>query len=415
MNFKKIKIMNSIVIITNQFLTEIADTIFSVVIFLYVYEQTNSALSASLITTVTFLTHIFIGPIMGVFSDRFHPKKGMQYGYMIMIMVGLLLSLFFMYSIDYLILMIYISLLIHNVCMLFIVPAKNKLLPQIVPREELVRVNGYVSSSTNLAELIGNTISGFILALIGFVGIMLIHSGVYLLASLLLLLLFDLSKISNLKNMSKSAEVEIESKQSGFFTELIEGYVYLKSNRPLFKLVFMSTILNVTSMITPLLIVLITTQYGGGSKEYGFFNAGAIVSSFIVGLLVSYVNKLISPGKIFSITLCLAGFCLILISFFSDIYVGGTLYFIFAGLLTMQRIIFNSFFMHAVEEKVRGRVLSLSLAISVVTVPLFSLLGGYISDIVSANYVYVFSGIWLSIWSVFPLLDQDIKSIDKIM
>ncbi|GLO64679.1 hypothetical protein [Oceanobacillus kimchii] len=66
---------NMKVIVSNQFLTQLADSVYDIAIFWYVYEVSQSALLASIITALTFATQILVGPLLGTFADRFEPKR----------------------------------------------------------------------------------------------------------------------------------------------------------------------------------------------------------------------------------------------------------------------------------------------------------------------------------------------------
>lgn len=84
--------------------------------------------------------------------------------------------------------------------MLLIEPAKNKLIPRIVVKNKIVQTNDFVSSTSQAGEVIGQSLSGILIGLIGFAGVMLTHSGVYLLASILLFFVISIkSQTESLK------------------------------------------------------------------------------------------------------------------------------------------------------------------------------------------------------------------------
>ena len=184
---------NMSLIVTNQFLTMLADSIFTISIMWYMYDITQSPLSSALVTAVGALTAVFIAPFIGVLVDRKEPKSSMQIGYIIMVSVGVLLTLAYLFWLDGVAFAIYVALIVHNICMTFIAPAKNKLLPRIVGVERIVKVNGYISSTSETSYLIGQGISGVLITLMGFVGVMLLHSGVYIIASILLIFVINIS------------------------------------------------------------------------------------------------------------------------------------------------------------------------------------------------------------------------------
>lgn len=404
---------NMSIIVSNQFLTSLADSVYDVAIFWYVYDQSGSALLASVITALSFLTQIIAGPFIGVLADRNDPKTTMFFGFVLMILVGISMSVFYYFIFNYFIILLYLGVVIHDIGMTTIKPAKNRLLPRIVGMDKIVQVNGYITSTSQIAVVLGKSISGFLIALIGFIGVMLSHSAFYILASILLKFLIDYSIDKQNKADGKGEEAEPPKAQS-YLSDIKEAFQLMRSYRPLFKLIIIGMVLNVASVIGPLFVVIIKEQYNSGAIVFGWFNAFGALAGIIVGLFAKRIINVVKPYIMFGISIVVAGVTMIIVGTLTNIYVGIIVYFMMSFSLTVFNIAFSSLLITLVEDKYRGRVNNLTLAIAAIMIPIVSVLGGYIADQMSASIVYVFAGIWVAVWGSVIFFDKDVKTIERI-
>ncbi|MDI6535242.1 MFS transporter [Bacillus mycoides] len=391
---------------TNQFLTNLADSIFQVVLFWYVYHQTGSALSASLVTAISFTVQIFLSPLIGVFSDRFNPLNSMQLSFCLLGIVGILFTPIYFFFNSFIVIYIYLAIIIHTCCMMLEGTSKNRLIPLFVGEENVVKVNGYISSSSNTAALIGNSLGGGLLAIVSFAGVMFIHSGLYFLAAIMLLFLIKNEQFKEKKEEKKKVN------KNRFFNELLDGFKLLKDNRPLLKLIILSCVLNIAMLNSSLLVVLVSKHYQGSSATFGFFNMFGVLSSILVGLIIGKLTDKFRSSSLLTASLFINGTATVLMGVTHSTVLGIMLNMLVLSSGTILRITFNSFMIICVEDKFRGRIMSLAIAISAIIVPLISILGGYLSDHLGIGVVYILSGSWVIVWALFPLIDKDIRTVN---
>lgn len=406
---------NMSVIVSNQFLTALADSIYDITIFWYVYHESQSALLASLITALSFTTQILIGPFLGVIADRRNPKQTMRIGFLLMTVVGVSLSVFYFFLADYFLILVYLGLLIHDVGMFLIAPAKNKLLPRIVGMEKIVHVNGYITSTSSAATILGNAISGFVIALIGFVGVMLTHSVLYILASLLLSFLVNLSSQERKKDdqpeQPEATQTQEEKKKSSYMKEIKEAFVIIKANRPLFKTIMLGMLLNIASIVGPLFVVLVSEQYNGSAVTFGWFNVFGVAAGIIAGFTTKNLVQKMKPFLLFGVAVTVAGFMFVILAVLTNKLIGMAIYFMLSYMLTIFNIAFSSLLITLVEDQYRGRVMNLTAALSALFIPAFTLLGGLLADVYSASILYIFAGGWIVLFGVIIFFDKDVRKI----
>lgn len=398
-------------IVTNQFLTNLADSIFTISIMWYMYEITGSPLSSALITAVGSLSSVFIAPIIGVLVDRREPKSSMQFGYLAMVIVGVFLSLAYLFWLDGVAFAIYTALIIHDICMTFIGPAKNKLLPRIVGVNRIVKVNGYISSTSSTASLIGQAISGVLITIMGFVGVMLFHSGVYVIASILLIFVIN---IAAPREEEAHSDVQ-EKKKTSMFSEMKEGWVVLLRNRAIFKLTLLGSAMNATTIAGALAVVLISDHYGGNAFQFGLFGAFAAVSSILVGLVADKATSFARPAIVMFSTMSVSAIAFLSMGLTTALYLGILFFVIMNVLMTVYGILYSALLIVLVEDKFRGRVFTLNGAIASFLLPGFAIAGGIIAEWgIPVNQLFVGAGIWVLLLSFFLLVDPDIRGIQKV-
>lgn len=284
--------------------------------------------------------------------------------------------------------------------------SKNRLIPLFVGEENVVKVNGYISSSSNTAALIGNSLGGGLLAIVSFAGVMFIHSGLYFLAAIMLLFLIKNEQFKEKKEEKKKVN------KNRFFNELLDGFKLLKDNRPLLKLIILSCVLNIAMLNSSLLVVLVSKHYQGSSATFGFFNMFGVLSSILVGLIIGKLTDKFRSSSLLTASLFINGTATVLMGVTHSTVLGIMLNMLVLSSGTILRITFNSFMIICVEDKFRGRIMSLAIAISAIIVPLISILGGYLSDHLGIGVVYILSGSWVIVWALFPLIDKDIRTVN---
>lgn len=401
---------NMSLIVTNQFLTVLADSIFTISIMWYMYEITKSPLSSALITAVSSLTSVVISPVIGVLVDRKEPKSSMQIGYIVMVIVGIILALGYLFWLDGVAFMIYVTLIVHNICMMFIGPAKNKLLPRIVGVERIVKVNGYISSTSETAYLIGQGVSGVLIAILGFVGVMLFHSGVYIIASILLLFVINVAAPAKEENADASP-----AGKTSMLDEFKEGWAVLRGNRPILKLTLLASLMNATTIAGALVVVLISDHYGGNAFQFGLFGAFAAVGGIVIGLVADKVTSFAKPYVVMFTTVSIAGIAFMAMGITTFLYMGILFFVIMNMLMTVYGILYNSLLIVLVEDQFRGRVYTLNGAIASFLMPGFAIAGGVIAEWgVPVNLLFIGAGLWVLLLSFFLLFDRDIRGIRKV-
>ncbi|HJZ50533.1 MAG TPA: MFS transporter [Roseiflexaceae bacterium] len=125
-----------------------------------VYRLTGSALNVGLLMIATAVPSLFVGPVAGVFVDRWDRRRTMIVADLLRL--GLLAALPF--AISFSIAWLYAIVILTKVISKFFWPAQASLLPETAPEDELVAANALIAISTFGARAFGFAASGLIMS-----------------------------------------------------------------------------------------------------------------------------------------------------------------------------------------------------------------------------------------------------------
>lgn len=130
------------------------------------YDLTGSALTAGLVWGVRALPSLLIGPIGGVFGDRFERKRGLQVnsGYMAVLALGFALLLAVGNVQTWHILLFTV---LQGLGQAMVGPVRQAVVANTVPREDLMNAIALNSFAQNLMRVVGPALAGVLIALSG--------------------------------------------------------------------------------------------------------------------------------------------------------------------------------------------------------------------------------------------------------
>jgi DHA3 family macrolide efflux protein-like MFS transporter len=269
-------------------------------------------------------------------------------------------------------------------------PSVSALLPQIVPKEKLMRVNGINSSLQSVMMLISPALSALLLTysdlpVIFFIDV--ITAGIAI--GLLLVL-----KVAPYRHAESRGE-------ANYFSDLKSGIRYAGTNSFIASLILTHLILSFLvapiAMLTPLLVA---RSYGEEYwrltlNEISFFG-GTIVGGLLISLWQGFRNRV----RTFSASLLLMGFLTLFMGLTDRFY----LYIGAMAVIGLTMPYFNAPIVTLLQENVPedklGRVFSLISASSMM-MPLGMLLYGPLAEVVSIESILAVTGFLMVVQSLF--------------
>ena len=158
--------------------------------------------------------------------------------------------------------------------------ARQSLINTLVPRAELMNAIALNSSIVNLSKVIGPSLGGVLIAIIGVAGCLLVNA-VSFLAIILSLVMMDLPLWQR------------EEKEENFWQEVIEGYNYIKTNHQVFSVLSLAYIVAlIGSPYTRFLPVFATDIFHAGPSGFGLLLAAPGVGAVGSGLWLASMGNI---------------------------------------------------------------------------------------------------------------------------
>lgn len=371
--------------------------------------ETNSAIVLSLSSFFYFLPQIIIAPIAGVLSDRISRKFIIISVDFIQALVTLVLFLLFTFNISNIGLVILINA-IRSVLQAFHVPTYNAIVPSMVPNDRLNRANAINGFFSSIIYMIGPILGGIFYVLFPINQIFMIDIMTFLIA-LVPVLLINIPKVSSFKQQEK------EEEKLSFFKEFKIGLLAVITTPGLLSLIFLAMLLNFLHRpFSDLLPLYVNNIHNGTAIELSFVAAfmsiANIVGSFINAFKKEWKHKT-SIIMIGSMTIFIGYSLLIITPYRCFIFIAIGLF--IAG-LSFNFILINymTILQSSVPPDKVGRVVSLDHSITFAIMPLGSIIGGLLAELIGIKNLYlIFIVIAIAI-SLLIWIFTDIRKLDFI-
>lgn len=212
---------------------------------LWIYQTTGSVTAFSLMSLAATLPHILISPLAGLAADRYDRRLVMAVSDagagLSTLMVAVLMA-----SGQLEIWHLYVATLWSAAFSAFQWPAYSAATAQLVPKEQLGRINGLVSIGRGASQVLAPALAGLLVGLIGVPGVMLVDVGTFVFAVIVLLLVRFPAQVLPETAHDHTAHAP----KAGLFHEAAAGWRYVIT-RPglLWLLVFVAFFNFIWSMV----------------------------------------------------------------------------------------------------------------------------------------------------------------------
>lgn len=346
-----------------------------------VYRLTDSAFLLGLVGFSSQIPTFILASVAGVLADRYNKHKiiiATQTLAMVQASILAFLTLSSTIQIWHILLLSLFSGLINA----FDMPTRQSFVIDMVEdRNDLPNAIALNSSMFNAARLIGPTIAGILITVIGEGFCFLVNAISYLTVIVALLMM-------NVK------PVDIIPKKEKVLEGIIEGIRYAYNFKPIRALLLLIGLVSLTGMpYTVLMPVFARDILHGDAHTLGFL-FGAVGSGALVGAIYLASRKsILGLGKWIAIAASIFSLGLLFFSFSRNIYLSiGLMLFTGFGMM-MQMASTNTLLQTLVDDDKRGRVMSLYVMAFMGTAPFGSFMAGSLAGAIGAPYTVLSSGI----------------------
>lgn len=241
-------------------------------------------------------------------------------------------------------------------------PTRQALIPQLVPRRDLLNAISLNSATYNGAALIGPALAGVLLGPLG-AGWLFFLNGLSFLAVILAL--------TAMRDVPTHSGGQHKSVLEGVTTGLTFAY----RNRMILALLVLSAITSLFGRsYQNLLPVFARDIMGGGPEAYGLLLSAAGAGALVGALGLASIRQVPRQGLVMSISGLVFALTLIAFTFVTTLTLGIILLFIAGITATVFGTLTTTFIQVASPDEMRGRVMSL-YAITLIGLPSLGALG----------------------------------------
>ncbi|MHA1474529.1 MAG: MFS transporter [Promethearchaeota archaeon] len=382
----------------------------SIVFFALIWWLTIESQSTTILALAYFcalVPQILVSLFAGVFIDRLDRKKIIIFADLSQALLTLILILVFIFNLASLWLVI--SLIIfRNLFQAIHQPAVAAIIPVMIPKEKLSRMNSINMLMTSGISIVGPVISGILLGFWDIKTILWIDVGTFLLALIPTLLI----TIPSIKKLKKTKSHE----KGSFKKELKEGFQVIRKIKGMTAMFVVFIIINSldspANVLRPFFIMI---YHEGDVKMLSYVSAIIQIGFISGGLFISLRKQWKRKSMIIIIVYFISGLGFLIsalapVGNFLIIMVGSFLF--YAGFPVVNAL-YLTILQEVVPLDMQGRVNSIDQALSFMVMPITILISGPIAGLIGINNLFIIlAASHLIIFTIIALF-TDLRYIDK--
>ncbi len=345
-----------------------------------VYSLTNSAWLLGVVAFSGLISNSLVTPFAGVLVDRLNRHRILVITQVLAMLQALTLAAVVLTG----------SAAVWNLILLsialglingFDMPTRQSFVLDMVPnREDLGNAIALNSSLFNGARLIGPSIAGVLVALVG-EGLCFLINGISFIAVIACLLAMRI------------APTEARGGQENFLRGLKEGASYAFGFPPVKYIIILLAFSALVAMPYPVLMPVFAKEVlQGGADALGFLMAAAGVGALVGAIYLASRKNVFGLDRVIVVSSCSFGAGLVCFSF-SRIMILSMLFMAVTGFgMVVQLAASNTILQTIADDDKRGRVMSFFVMSFMGLAPFGSLLFGGLADVIGAPYTLLIGG-----------------------
>ncbi|CAM5731003.1 Enterobactin exporter EntS [Streptomyces afghaniensis] len=394
---------NIVLFLSSQTISLFGSSLVQYAIMWHITLTTESGLMMTLYILCGFLPTFLLSPVAGVWADRYNRKLLIMISDGLIAFATLILALLFLMGYDS-IWLLFVMAAVRAFGTGVQTPSVGAILPQIVPKDKLTKVNGVNGSIQAVIMFVSPMVSAALLTMASIEAIFFID---VITAAIAIFTLLAFLKIP----AHQKASLE---QSTSYFSDFKEGLKYVHHHAFLKKFFIYFSIFFVlmapAAFLTPLQV---TRSFGDDVWRLTAieiaFSIGMMVGGGVIAAWGGFENK-VKTMTLASIIMGVCTFALGMIPFF-------WIYLVFMALFGVAMPIFNTpttvLLQEKIEEGFLGRVFGVMGMISTSMMPIGMLIFGPLADFVKVEWLLLGTGIFIMILSIFLGKDKALIEAGK--
>lgn len=389
-----------------QIISQIGDRLGQMALIAFVYLRApGSTIEIAKILSFTLIPVFLIGPIAGVYVDRWDRRRTMYVCEFVRAGLVLIIPLFLFYvkNLIPMYLLIFVIFCIGR----FFVPAKLSIIPDLVEEKDLLIANSLSNTTGMIAAILGFGISGVLVEWLGAKSGFYLDSLSFLISGIFIFIITK--RTVTYMNLRKVSKEIVEVIKKSVFQEVKEGILYFIKNKDIrFTAGVIFILWSALGAVYVVLIVFVQKALHSATKDLGllvmFLGMGLFLGSLVYG---RFGQRLSHYKTIFS-SLILSGIMLIIFALTIQRYpyflIAATLSFLLGIFISPIMIASNTIIHTASDNEMRGKIFSSLEIIMHMGFLLFMLISSLLAEKFPEVSILIIVGCIFSILGIINLI-----------
>jgi MFS family permease len=346
---------------------------------------------------VRILPVFLLSLVAGVAADRFNRRKMVIITQFALAVVALMLGLTTSLGATT-IWMLFGLVAVQSVASAFDVPARQALIPSLVPRENLANAYSLNSIAAKVGGILGPAITGVVIAFLGLQWAYWINAISFLAVILALYAMGDFQPVIE----------ENALKVRGTFRDMRAGIEFIKNSPIIFSVMILDFFGTFFSSANTLLPFVAMDILHVGPLQYGWLSASQSIGTLMVGLYLSQISSLRRQGMLISVSVAGFGLATILFGISTSFWL-TMLALILVGVFDgLSSIIRNTVRQMQTPDAMRGRMMSITQIFFKGGPQLGEVESGLVAQVLGVPFAIISGGVGcvLATWIVVKKIPQ---------
>ncbi len=377
-----------------QIISQLGDRLGQMALIGFVYlKAPGSSIEIAKILSFTIIPVFLIGPLAGVYVDRWDRRRTMYICDFLRTILVLIIPLFLFYTkyMSPIYLIIFVVFCIGR----FFIPAKLSIIPDLVENKDLLIANSLVHITGMVAAILGFGISGVLVEWWGAKSGFYLDALTFFISAALIFLIAKKSSVSmDLRRVGKEI---VEVIKKSVLQEIKDGILYFIQKKDIRFAAWVTFILwSALGAIYVVLIVFVQKTLHSATKDLGLLIMFLGIGLFLGSLIYGRFGQRLSHYKIIFSSLFLSGIMLMVFALTIEHYpyfsIAALLSFLL-GLLVSPIMIASNTIIHNVSDNgMRGKIFSSMEIIMHLGFLLFMFISSMLADRFSHTLILVVVG-----------------------
>jgi len=364
-----------------QLFSLLGSSIIQFVIVWWIAEETVSPIYVSIAFFLGSLPMVIIPPIVGVYIDRWNRKVTIAIADSLQAFITFLIILMFLNNIANVWVVMTMNFF-RGICQAIHFPTVNAIIPIMIPKKNLSRMNAFNYLFTGIIRVIGPVVAATLLAFFLIEQILWVDIFTFIIAILPLLLI-------SIPSITFNSE---KSKKSSYLKDFKYGIDILKSVKSFLILIVFISIINLLNMpFTTLMSLFVLIDHSGNATDFAlvsaFLQAGIVIGAIIASTKKHWKHKELII--LWSVFIGIGGYSITILAPTGNFLLMGIGALIHASMIPIANTMFLTILQTNVPPESQGRVFSIVVSIAAAVTPLGMIISGPLAALLGIRLLFI--------------------------